>query len=145
MRGTNHQELVAAEVERGAHRETMEALEMSENSVSEDVNEPPFQETFSCLQAKKKKKKNPKPFFGCTFKSFFSNLSVHIHKRTYFCSQQYFALLRAISASLEVREVDELRSMAHIPSDERQRLMMQREQICELLSTRIKVLSVRSP
>ena len=44
---------------------------------------------------------------------------------------------------MELEDVDGLRSMAHIPSDERQRLFTEREQSCEMLASRIKVLRER--
>ena len=91
--GTTHSHAVEiqgtakAEIERSAHRETMESLEMSEKS--------------------------------------------------------FLILLRAISGSLEMDDVAGLRSIAHIPKDERAKLFSEREQSAEILSSRIKVLKER--
>ena len=52
-------------------------------------------------------------------------------------------LLRAVASALEMDDVDGLRSMAHIPRDERDRLQRDREKACEMVSSRIKVLRER--
>ncbi|KAJ8320668.1 hypothetical protein KUTeg_002255 [Tegillarca granosa] len=71
-----------ADMERSAHRETMDALECSENS--------------------------------------------------------FMALLQAMASSLELEEVEGLRPIGHIPRDERERLLRERETACQLLSNRVK-------
>ena len=60
-----------------------------------------------------------------------------------FCPVQYLMLLRSMASALEMDDVSGLRSMAHIPKDERARLAGQREQAVELLASRIKVLKER--
>ncbi len=57
---------------------------------------------------------------------------------------QYLSLLRSIAASLQLDDLEGMRSMAHIPRDERHRLAMERETTGEMLASRIKVLQVRS-
>ncbi|XP_064642257.1 forkhead-associated domain-containing protein 1-like [Lineus longissimus] len=57
--------------------------------------------------------------------------------------RSYLTLLRAIASCLELEECRGLRSMAHIPKDERDRLGSEREQMCELMSSRIKTLKER--
>ncbi len=52
-------------------------------------------------------------------------------------------LLRAVASSLELDDIAGLRSMAHIPKDERQFLTMERERSVEILASRIKVLKER--
>ncbi|XP_013409722.1 forkhead-associated domain-containing protein 1-like [Lingula anatina] len=86
-RGIIHSVNAEADIEKSAHRETMDALDDSENS--------------------------------------------------------YLTLLRAIASSLEMEEVKGLRSMSHIPKDERRRLYDDREKSCEMLASRIKVLKER--
>ncbi|KAL4221029.1 Forkhead-associated (FHA) phosphopeptide binding domain 1 [Mactra antiquata] len=72
-----------AEMERSAHRETMEALEASENS--------------------------------------------------------FLSTLNALSTSLELDGIEGLRPLGHIPKDERDRLLRERERACEKLVNQIKV------
>ncbi|XP_069112463.1 forkhead-associated domain-containing protein 1-like isoform X2 [Argopecten irradians] len=76
-----------ADMERSAHRETMDALDSSENT--------------------------------------------------------YLTLLRAVASCLDLESVDGLRPIGHIPKDERERLMMERENSCQLVANRIKVLKER--
>ncbi|RUS91056.1 hypothetical protein EGW08_001184 [Elysia chlorotica] len=78
---------VEADMERSAHRETMDALECSEAS--------------------------------------------------------FLTLLRAMAASLDLEEIEGLRPMAHIPKDEREKLVDIRERACQLLANRIQVLKER--
>ncbi|GFS06405.1 forkhead-associated domain-containing protein 1 [Elysia marginata] len=78
---------VEADMERSAHRETMDALECSEAS--------------------------------------------------------FLTLLRAMAASLDLEEIEGLRPMAHIPKDEREKLVDIREKACQLLANRIQVLKER--
>ncbi|GFO36050.1 forkhead-associated domain-containing protein 1 [Plakobranchus ocellatus] len=78
---------VEADMERSAHRETMDALECSEAS--------------------------------------------------------FLTLLRAMAASLDLEEIEGLRPMAHIPKDEREKLVEIRERACQLLANRIQVLKER--
>ena len=56
---------------------------------------------------------------------------------------QFLTLLRAVASSLELDDIGGLRSMAHIPRDERIRLARERESGVELLTSRIKVLIER--
>ncbi|KAI0210169.1 hypothetical protein LSAT2_005102 [Lamellibrachia satsuma] len=86
-RGVQPQSRAEAEIERSAHRETMEALETSEST--------------------------------------------------------FLTLLRGVASALELDSIEGLRSMAHIPKDEREKLMCAREQGCELVTGRIKVLKER--
>ncbi|XP_033764191.1 LOW QUALITY PROTEIN: forkhead-associated domain-containing protein 1-like [Pecten maximus] len=76
-----------ADMERSAHRETMDALDSSENT--------------------------------------------------------YLTLLRAVASCLDLDSVDGLRPIGHIPRDERERLIMERENACQLVANRIKVLKER--
>ncbi|XP_022340674.2 forkhead-associated domain-containing protein 1-like isoform X1 [Crassostrea virginica] len=76
-----------ADMERSAHRETMDALDASESS--------------------------------------------------------YMTLLRAMASCLEMESVDGLRPIGHIPKDERDRLLVERENTCQILANRIKVLQER--
>ncbi|XP_048767224.2 forkhead-associated domain-containing protein 1-like isoform X2 [Ostrea edulis] len=76
-----------ADMERSAHRETMDALDASESS--------------------------------------------------------YMTLLRAMASCLEMESVDGLRPIGHIPKDERERLLLERENMCQVLANRIKVLRER--
>ena len=48
-----------------------------------------------------------------------------------------------MSSCLELDEVPGLRSMGHIPKDERRRLQEDREKSCEMLANRVKVLKER--
>lgn len=72
-----------ADMERSAHRETMEALDASENS--------------------------------------------------------FISMLGAISGSLELEGIEGMRPLGHIPKDERDRLLRERERACEKLVAQIKV------
>lgn len=56
---------------------------------------------------------------------------------------QYLTLLRAISGCLDVETMPALRPIGHIPKDERQRLMEERERAVESLSSRIKLIKER--
>ena len=56
---------------------------------------------------------------------------------------QYLAFLRAIASALQLDNVNGMRSMGHIPRDERVRLAAEREQTCERLATIIKVMKER--
>ncbi|KAK3104566.1 hypothetical protein FSP39_005088 [Pinctada imbricata] len=55
----------------------------------------------------------------------------------------YLTLLRALASCLELEHVDGLRPIGHIPKDERERLLIERENSCQLLSTRVKALHER--
>ncbi|ELT87043.1 hypothetical protein CAPTEDRAFT_174231 [Capitella teleta] len=55
----------------------------------------------------------------------------------------YLTLLRGLASVLEMDDVEGLRSMAHIPKDERIKLTGLREQAVELLASRVKVLKER--
>ena len=55
------------------------------------------------------------------------------------CVFQYLVLLRGVAGALEMEDITGLRSMAHIPRDERERLLRDRETSCELVASRIKV------
>ncbi|XP_052820992.1 forkhead-associated domain-containing protein 1-like isoform X2 [Mya arenaria] len=72
-----------AEMERSAHRETMEALEASENS--------------------------------------------------------YLTSMNAISSSLDLEGIEGLRPLGHIPKDERERLLRERERSCDKLVNQVRV------
>lgn len=76
-----------ADMERSAHRETMDALEASENT--------------------------------------------------------YLTLLRAVASCLDLDSVQGLRPIGHIPKDERERLMEEREKACEALTNKIKLIKER--
>ena len=52
-------------------------------------------------------------------------------------------LLRAMASCLEMESVDGLRPIGHIPKDERDRLLVERENTCQILANRIKVLQER--
>lgn len=56
---------------------------------------------------------------------------------------QYLTLLRAIASCLDVDSVQGLRPIGHIPKDERQRLMDERERACEALTVKIKLIRER--
>lgn len=56
---------------------------------------------------------------------------------------QYLTLLRAIANTLELEEIQGLRALAHMPKDERERLVLERESACEFLAGRIQVLKER--
>lgn len=51
--------------------------------------------------------------------------------------------MRSIASALEVDEVAGLRPMAHIPKDERDYLLQERERACEMLSSRISSIRER--
>nr|KAG5691839.1 hypothetical protein BaRGS_033443 [Batillaria attramentaria] len=57
--------------------------------------------------------------------------------------QTFLSLLRAIASALELEEVPGLRAMAHMPKDERENLIAEREEACEFLANRIQVLKER--
>ncbi|XP_074654720.1 uncharacterized protein LOC141908523 isoform X2 [Tubulanus polymorphus] len=57
--------------------------------------------------------------------------------------KSYMVLLRAMASCLELEEIYGLRSMAHIPRDERDKLSEEREKCCEMLANRIKALKDR--
>ncbi|KAK3583390.1 hypothetical protein CHS0354_040353 [Potamilus streckersoni] len=78
---------VDADMERSAHRETLDALDASENT--------------------------------------------------------FLSLLKTIAHNLECDDIDGLRPLAHIPKDERERVMRERERACEILTSRIKVMKER--
>lgn len=56
---------------------------------------------------------------------------------------QYLTLLKKMAACLDLEEAMGARSMAHIPKDERRRLQKEREDICEQLARRVKILTER--
>ena len=56
---------------------------------------------------------------------------------------QFLTLLRAIASALELEEVQGLRAMAHMPRDEREMLVAEREAACEFIANRIQVLKER--
>ena len=76
-----------ADMERSAHRETMDALDASENT--------------------------------------------------------YLTLLRAVASVLDLDSVYGLRPIGHIPKDERERLLEEREKACEILTNKIKLIKER--
>lgn len=53
------------------------------------------------------------------------------------------SLLQAMASTLELEEVEGLRPIGHIPRDERERLLRERETACQLLSNRVKVMKER--
>lgn len=57
--------------------------------------------------------------------------------------QTFLTLLRGVASSLELDEIDGLRSMSHLSKEERQRLQGERERACEVVTSRIKVLKER--
>lgn len=61
----------------------------------------------------------------------------------FFKQLQYITLLRAMASCLEMESVDGLRPIGHIPKDERERLLVERENTCQILANRIKVLLER--
>ncbi|XP_050412861.2 forkhead-associated domain-containing protein 1 isoform X1 [Patella vulgata] len=54
--------------------------------------------------------------------------------------QSYFNLLKSVAGTLEAGDVEGLRPMAHLPRDDRTRLLAQRERTCDLLVKKIRVL-----
>ena len=48
-----------------------------------------------------------------------------------------------MASCLQLESVEGLRPLGHIPRDERDRLLMERENSCQLLANRIKVLHER--
>jgi len=48
-----------------------------------------------------------------------------------------------MASCLELESVEGLRQIGHIPKDERERLLSERESSCQLLANRIKVLKER--
>lgn len=48
-----------------------------------------------------------------------------------------------MASCLEMESVDGLRPIGHIPKDERERLLVERENTCQILANRIKVLLER--
>lgn len=56
---------------------------------------------------------------------------------------QYLSLLRGVASCLDLDEVGGLQSMAHLPVDERMKLLDQREAAAEALTHKIKALRER--
>lgn len=56
---------------------------------------------------------------------------------------QYLELLRCMAAVLEMEEVAGMRSLSHIPRDERLQLTTDRQRVCDMLATRVNVLKQR--
>jgi hypothetical protein len=56
---------------------------------------------------------------------------------------QFLTLLKTIAQALELEEIQGLRSMAHMPRDERLALVEERLLVCEFINTRIQVLKER--
>ena len=52
---------------------------------------------------------------------------------------QFLSTLNAISTSLEIEGVDGLRPLGHIPRDERERVLREREMSCDRLVNQVKV------
>ena len=52
---------------------------------------------------------------------------------------QFLSMLGAISTTLELDGIEGLRPLGHIPKDERERLLRDRENACEKLVSQIKV------
>jgi len=77
----------------------------------------------------------------CTYQLIFLEKSPVINDIS--LSEQFLTLLRAAASALELDDISGLRSMAHIPQDERIRLAREREAAVELLTSRIKVLLER--
>ena len=69
--------------------------------------------------------------------------ALRLIRLTFFVYFQYLTLLRSIAGALELEDIGGLRSMAHIPQDERHRLAGERETACELVASRVKVLKER--
>ena len=57
--------------------------------------------------------------------------------------EQYLSLLRSTSDALELEEVQGLRTMAHMPKDEREKLVAGREESREFIASRIQILKER--
>ncbi|XP_070207721.1 forkhead-associated domain-containing protein 1-like isoform X3 [Littorina saxatilis] len=57
--------------------------------------------------------------------------------------QTFLTLLRAMANAMELEDVPGLRAMAHLPRDERQNLVLEREAACEFIASRIQVLQER--
>jgi len=51
-------------------------------------------------------------------------------------------LLRAIASCLEMEEIAGMRTIVHIPADERQRLADERERTAEMLAHKVSVMTV---
>ena len=56
---------------------------------------------------------------------------------------QFLALLGAISAAVELEGIEGLRTLGHIPKDERERLLREREKACEKLVGQVRVYKER--
>ena len=56
-----------------------------------------------------------------------------------FLSLQFLSLLGAISTSLQLDGIEGCRPIGHIPKDERERLLREREHACEKMVNQIKV------
>ncbi|ESP04573.1 hypothetical protein LOTGIDRAFT_237318 [Lottia gigantea] len=54
--------------------------------------------------------------------------------------QSYFSLLRGVAGTLAVDEAEVIKPMAHLPRDDRARLLQQREKLCESLVRKIQML-----
>ena len=52
-------------------------------------------------------------------------------------------MLRGVASALEMDDIGGLRSMAHIPRDERRHLATQREHSCEVITSKIRALRER--
>jgi len=60
------------------------------------------------------------------------------------CLLQYLSLVRAVGSILELSEVTEsMKSMAHVPHDERLRIVAEREQHCERIAAVLRVTKER--
>ena len=55
----------------------------------------------------------------------------------------YLNLLRALASNLDLESIQGLRSVTHLPHDERQRLAEEREKAAGVMSQRVRILKER--